>query len=173
VQQLSQQIRDAFAGVTYPGDWCLRGSNEGTEPFLLEREFKGKDNWQTLDPSFIDRAPDGFATALSFFSDEALRFYLPAYLIADLAGDLKQTDVVFYLTHGLDSASRNERVNPQRYGERTWFDAVSHRFSVFDKKQAAVIAAYLIAKRESDALLDFERCRIDEALHHYWLPRAA
>ena len=36
------------------------------------------------DPStLIDRAPDGFGSALSFFSDEAFRFYLPAYLIAD------------------------------------------------------------------------------------------
>jgi hypothetical protein len=125
IQHLNQQIRDAFASVAYPGDWCLRVSNEGTEPFLLEREFKGKDNWATLDPGFIDRAPDGFANALSFFSDEALRFYLPAYLIADLAGQLRHTDLVFYLTHGLDSASRGKRVNPQRYGERTWFDAIA------------------------------------------------
>lgn len=173
MRRLTQQIRDAFAAVTYPGDWCLRGSNEGTEPFLLERDFKGKDDWEALDPSFIDRAPDGFGTALSFFSDEALRFYLPAYLIADLAGQLRQTDVVFHLTHGLDTASRNERVNPQRYGERTWFDAMRHRFSTFDKKQAAAIAAYLLAKRDSGVLVDFEQRKVDEALQYYWLQRAA
>ena len=38
-------------------------SREGTEPGLLEEEFKGKTDWRTLDPSFIDQAPDGFGTA--------------------------------------------------------------------------------------------------------------
>jgi hypothetical protein len=170
---LSDKISRAFRSVEYPGDWCLRGSNEGDEPFLLEREFKGKNDWAALDPNFIDRAPDGLASALSFFSDEAFRFYLPAYLIADLAGQLQQTDVVFHLTQGLDMASRNERVNPRRYGQRTWFDLASHRFSVFDRDQAAAITAYLLAKAGSDSLADFEKVRIDEALQNYWYTRAA
>ena len=70
----------AFAAVEYPGDWCLRDSNEGDEPHLLEKEFAGKCDWRTLDPAFLDRAPGGYASALSFFSDEAFRFYLPAYI---------------------------------------------------------------------------------------------
>ena len=60
------------------------------EPYLLEEEFKGKTDWQLLDSEFIDQAPDGLASALSFFSDEAFRFYLPAYLIADIDGKLKK-----------------------------------------------------------------------------------
>jgi hypothetical protein len=78
-------IRNAFSGLEFPGDWCLRGSNKGEEPYLLEKEFAGKNDWRTLDPSFLDQAPGGYASALSFFSDEAFRFYLPAYLIADVA----------------------------------------------------------------------------------------
>lgn len=81
---LAALIREAFAGVDYPGDWCLRGSNDGTEPYLLEKAFQGRKDWRVLDANFIDSAPDGFATALGFLSDEAFRFYLPAYVIADL-----------------------------------------------------------------------------------------
>jgi hypothetical protein len=49
------QIEKAFAGGTYPGDWCLANSREGFEA------FKGKTDWRALDPSFCD---------------EAFRFYL-------------------------------------------------------------------------------------------------
>ena len=106
------QIENAFAGGVYPGDWCLTNSREGTEPGLLEEEFKGKTDWRTLDPSFIDQAPDGFGTALSFFSDEAFRFYLPAYLLADLDEKLKQANVVFAVTHGFDNESRGNTQSP-------------------------------------------------------------
>jgi len=50
------QIVAAFATVEYPGDWCLRGSRDGDEPYLLEQEFKGKNDWRLLDPAFIDQA---------------------------------------------------------------------------------------------------------------------
>src|SRR2546430_7340434 len=112
VKHLVASIREAFSSVEYPGDWRLRGSGEGTEPFLLEKEFRGKDDWRKLDAKFIDSAPDGFATALGFFSDEAFRFYLPAYLIADLEGHLERTNPVFHLTHGLDAETRNKPINP-------------------------------------------------------------
>jgi hypothetical protein len=39
-EQVKAQIRAAFAQVEYPGDWCLKNSGEGTEPLLLEQEFK-------------------------------------------------------------------------------------------------------------------------------------
>jgi hypothetical protein len=162
-------IRSAFAGVEYPGDWCLRGSNEGDEPYLLEQEFKGKTDWSTLDPVFLDRAPDGYATALSFFSDEAFRFYLPAYLIADIDGRLKSTHPVFHLTHGLTDSGGEVKVNPRRYGERTWFEEASHKLAVFDKAQAAAIVAFLEFKSEAD---EFERENIRQALANFWRRRA-
>lgn len=168
VASVKAQIREAFAAVEVPGDWCLTNSREGTEPMLLEREFKGKGDWQGLDPSFIDQAPDGFGTALSFFSDEAFHHYLPAYLLADLDGLLKQADPVFHLTHGLERGSREEKINPRRYGERTWFDHARHKFAMFNARERAAIVAYLRCKRGTDALTDLERSRIDDALSTYW-----
>jgi hypothetical protein len=162
------RIRDAFSTVEFPGNWCLINSREGTEPFLLEKEFQGKDDWRILDPAFIDRAPDGFGSALSFFSDEAFHFYLPAYLLADLDGRLRQADPVFHLTHGLDRGSRDEKINPRRYGERTWFEHARYKFAMFNGAERAAIAAYLRYKRGSDLLTNLEKARIDDALVSYW-----
>lgn len=167
--KLKDAIRDAFADVEFPGDWCLRGSNEGDEPYLLEQEFKGKTDWRELDASFIDQAPGGFASALSFFSDEAFHFYLPAYLIADIDGKLKQHDPSFQLTHGLDDQTRNTLVNPRRYGERTWYEASRHKHSMFNRKEVAAIVEYLKWRRDND---DIGRKVIDQALANYWYQRA-
>ena len=163
------KIRRAFANVEYPGDWCLRGSNEGEEPYLLEKEFTGKTDWTTLDVVFIDRAPDGFGSALSFFSDEAFHFYLPAYLIADIDGKLNQHDPAFHLTHGLDDESRSKRINPRRYGERTWFEFARYKFAMFSCEEAAAIVEYLKFRRDTD---EISRKRIDQALTNYWNARA-
>ncbi len=66
-KQIIAQITAAFAAVEYPGDWRLRGSDLGDEPYLLEEEFKGKTDWHLLDAAFLDQAPDGFGSALQFF----------------------------------------------------------------------------------------------------------
>ena len=166
---IKTMIRDAFRGIEYPGDWCLRGSNEGDEPYLLENEFKGKTDWQSLDGTFLDQAPDGYASALSFFSDEAFRFYLPAYLIADLDDQLGSADPVFHLCFGLGDGHASEPVNPRRYGARTWSAEAQHKFQLFTAPQAAAIVAYLKHKATQD---DFQRKMIDQALRNYWLQAA-
>lgn len=170
--ELKTQIHRAFARGEYPGDWCLTNSREGFEPGLLDEEFKGKSDWRALDAAFIDQAPNGYGTALSFFSDEAFRFYLPAYLLADLDDKLQQADAVFALTHGFDNKSRGERINPRRYGERTWFEHARHKFAVFNAEQAKSIVAYLRHKLAGDTITDFQKSHIREALDNYWAARA-
>ena len=68
-KELKSLISKAFAANEYPGDWCLKGSTEGDESYRVEAEFKGKKDWQALDSKFLDSAPDGLSSALSFFSD--------------------------------------------------------------------------------------------------------
>ncbi len=170
VEAIIAQIAAAFAGVPYPGDHCLRNNSEGDEPFLLEQEFKGKSDWRTLDAKFLDLAPDGYASALSFFTHEAFRFYLPAYLVADLRGQLQRADPVFHLTHGLDDSSRSVLINPRRYGEQTWFDYARERFAAFNRTEAQAIVAYLKWKRDARWV---DRTDIDEALDLYWSERTA
>lgn len=171
IQDIKDQIREAFATVESPGDWCLRDSNEGDEPFLLEQEFRGKCDWRVLDADFLDQAPGGYGSALSFFSDEAFRFYLPAYLIADLDGRFTRVDPVFHLCLGLDDQSCGQHVNSRRYGERTWSDVARHKFAMFTRSQAAAIAAYLQWRCETEDVPGVSE-PVEQALRNYWLPRA-
>ena len=169
INEIITMIKEAFSGTEYPGDWCLKGSTEGDEPYLLENEFKGKDDWTILDAEFLEQAPDGFGSALSFFSDEALHYYLPAYMIYDLQGEFEEIEVFQRLTHGLDDSSKNECINPRRYGNRTWYDEAIHKFSMFNKKEVTAIVAYLEFKKEYDEeLLDYEKEEIQQALKNYW-----
>ena len=70
---LVEKIEVAFADVLYPGDDCLTDSF-GEEAEALDVEFRGKTNWKELDPGFLNQAPDGWGSALSFFSAAALQF---------------------------------------------------------------------------------------------------
>ena len=169
LESLKAQIQTAFADVQYPGDECLVSSSYGDEPDLLEQEFKGKSDWRQLDPQFLDQAPDGYGSALSFFSDEAFRFYLPAYLLSDIDGLLGQATPVFHLTYGLRNSSKHEHVNPRLYGDRTWFEYFSDRLAAINKMQAAAVVAYLRFKREAE---NFHLQAIDEALKNFWLSKA-
>jgi Family of unknown function (DUF6714) len=169
IETLKAQIRKAFARARYPGDDKLRGVGEGDEPFCVERDFRGKRDWQSLSAQFIDQSPDGLASALSFFSNEAFRFYLPAYLLADLDGQLQHSDPLFHLTYGLDRQSAQKRINRQRYGAETWSGYAQQRFAGFTREEAAAIVAYLEFKRSEGARLR----EVGEALESYWRRRAA
>ncbi len=167
--ELRAMIRIAFADVHCPGQGNLRGSSLGDEPYLLEAEFSDKRDWRGLDPAFLDQAPDGYASALSFFSDVAFRFFLPAYLIADIDGALQEVDVPFHLWHGTDNKMRDRRVNPNFYGDTTWFEIKSKKFDGFSLEQAKAIVAYLQYKLEDPD--SFNHREIKESLENYWLPR--
>ncbi|MGD8426540.1 MAG: hypothetical protein PVH63_02860 [Balneolaceae bacterium] len=165
---LIHRIINAFTEVEPPPAWCLSNSREGTEPAALEEEFSEIPHWKDLSPTFLDATPDGFGTALGFFSDEAFRYYLPAYLVASVRNELSRVDPVFHLIHGLDNSSKDVPLNPRRYGSRSWGDYARFRHSIFSAKQAAAIAAYLEHERRSALRTESECRRIREALDNYW-----
>jgi hypothetical protein len=177
-------IRDAFARGEYPGDPFLQGSFDGEEPYEEVGAFKARADWASLEPEFLD----AHYTALGFFSEAGLRYFLPAFLVADVRGRLHTADPVFHLTHGFSDQSHEERiggrvfvrrwgktalVNPRRYGAATWLDYARYRLSVFTREEAAAIVAYLRWKRSADATADErERAAIAAALDTFWLERA-
>jgi hypothetical protein len=177
------QIREAFANVEYPGDEFLQGSFDGCEPYEVVSPFKGKHDWQTIDAEFLDAHYD----ALSFFSEGGFRFFLPAYMIADVENKLQTADPVFHLTHGFSDSSvevpaktrtfvrrfgKSVFVNPRRYGAITFYDYARYRLSVFTTEEARAIVAYLRHRRENDPH-QLDTREIDAALDLYWLDRAA
>jgi hypothetical protein len=170
---LKTQIRLAFADVEPPPHWCLTRGTEGHEPALLAQEFaKVLDrHWEELSQEFLDRAPDGYGSALSFFSDEAFRFYLPAYLVAMIDRNLQQADPIFHLTHGL-SRGGGRFINPRRYGARTARDEALHRLAVFTPAEAGAIRAFLEWFAASSDCLPPEREDIREAIATFWAHKA-
>jgi hypothetical protein len=163
-------IRDAFAETPYPGDHALVRS-VGDEPDQVVELFRGRDDWRVLTAEFVDRAGAASPSALSFFSAGAFRFYLPAYLIADLDGQLSYTDPLFYLYYGLDEETRDRSVNLPGAGTTTWWAVQQDHFASFTSREAAAIVAYLRFRLAGDEP-DFSRRSIQEALQNYWLGKA-
>jgi len=177
-----EKIQRAFAGNEHPGGRFLQGSFEGCEPYEEVGPFESEGDWRSIDADFLD----GHATALSFFSEAGFRFFLPAYLISDLRGQLQTADPLFHLTHGFSDWTtevpagdrtlvmrhgRSAFINPRRYGAMTSYDYARYRLSVFTREEANAIVAYLEFKRDVDPdLIDSEA--IDAALDSFWLERA-
>lgn len=175
-------IHDAFGKNEYPGDSLLQGSFQGCEPFDEVGPFQGRTDWTRLEAEFLDAR----AAALSFFSQEGFRFFLPAYLVADLQGRLRTADPLFHLTHGFfettvelpgkdrtfrKTIGKSALLNPRRNGATTFHDYARFRLSSFTREEAAAIVAYLECRR-NDSSTSFERAAIDAALDSYWRERA-
>ena len=177
-----EKITAVFQANEYPGDPFLLGSWEGSEPFEEVGPFQGKKKWQKISFSFLDM----HASALSFFSEAGFRFYLPAYLVADLKGRLDVADPLFHLTHGFSEeqiehtiqdraftvrTGKTVLINPRRYGAMTSYDYARYRLSVFTREESGAIVEYLKYQREH---ADLERVKtfIEAALDLFWLDRA-
>jgi len=180
--QVEENIHTAFGKNEYPGDDYLLGSTEGSEPLEEVQPFIGQLDWSTI-PT---RVLDSHAGALNFFSEAGYRFFLPAFLIADLNGELEYADPVFSLTHGFSNLSvpheiggkkftrttgKDSFINPKRYGALTFENYARFRLSVFDREQAQAIVNYLEFKREND-LHGLEQDQINAALNAFWYERA-
>ncbi len=179
-QVVIDKIINAFGHNVYPG--FLQGSFDGTEPYEATHPFEGKKNWQELTGDFLDAHHD----ALHFFSEGGLRFFFPAFLIADLNGQLHRADPLFPLIYYFSDrttrlplpggiffkpSGRSAFVNPRRYGAMTGEDHARYRLSVFTREEAGAIVAYLEFKREVAPLASIG-AEIDAALANYWLERA-
>ena len=182
-QRVIEHIRQAFCDTERPGDAFLQGSHEGCEPGESVAPFMGVADWSQLDPMVLDSNYN----ALSFFSEGGFRYFLPAYLIADLEEQLQTADPVFHLTNGFSNKvveipagqriykktiGKSAFVNPRRYGAMTWQDHARCRLSVFTREESGAIVAYLEYKRDADPHgLNAEE--IDAALDNFWQDRAA
>lgn len=181
IENVIEKIHSAFGRNEYPGEGFLQGSFEGCEPYEEVGPFKSRNDWRGIEAEFLD----GYATALSFFSEAGFRFFLPAYLIADLNGQLSTADPLFHLTHGFSDTNvegpdggrvylvsgKSAFINPRRYGGATWYDYARYRLSVFTREEASAIVAYLEFKRDLDEdVMDKEA--IDAALRLFWLERS-
>jgi hypothetical protein len=140
----------------------------GDEPARVALAFADKTNWTTIDPKWLDGVPDGFASALSFLSDEAICFYIPAYLEADMTVGLIQSEPVYHLVHGFDVRSRHQRIWPNR--TETWTDYSVARWSRLTTPQVKAVVHYLDWRASRDP---YDATSISEALSWFWCKRAS
>ncbi len=165
-----KQILEAFKDVAYPMKHCISDSLEGEEPQLLQKQFERFGHWSELTFEELDQAPDGFGSSLSFFSDEALRHFMPGYMIAELRKLLDRQSMAFHMVSGFELDRSLERVNPRRYGARTWRDHTVYRFSTLDRAQKDVCCTFLRLLSE-DEYFTLERDVVEHAIDNYWGPR--
>lgn len=165
MSRLIAEIRDAFADVVFPGEGDLTTSF-GEEAEALVRDFRTRDDWRTLTPEFLNQAPEGWGTALSFFSGPALRFYLAAYLIADIEGTLAIGDASTRLCAFVAPGYENKRL-AKFYGGGTLGEHARKEFALFSPPQVSVIVDYLWWKLEQSSYDP----TIEQALENYWLER--
>ncbi len=179
--QLIRLIRDAFSQTDHPGDGFLQGSREGDDAFDAVEPFKGVTEWSAIAAAVLDEHYD----ALSFLSDGGFRFFLPAYLIADINDQLMTADPVFHLAGSFHDATvripigdevlerrigKSAFLNPRRYGAMTFEDYARSRLSVFTREEATAIVAYLEYRRSLPDAVDGRD--IDAAMESFWNRRA-
>ena len=182
-QGIIEHIRQAFHDTEHPGDAFVQGSREGCEPGESVAPLIAVTDWSQLDPMVLDANYD----ALSFFSEGGFRYFLPAYVIADLKEQLHTADPVFHLTNGFSdkvvkipagqriyekTIGKSAFINPRRYGAMTWHDHARCRLSVFTREEAQAIVSYLEYKRDKDSH-GLNREAINAALDSFWRDRAA
>lgn len=178
--RLIARILEAFAATPRPPDPFLVGSRDGCEPEDAVAPFHGRD-WQSVTADVLD---DNY-TALGFFSEGGFRYFLPAFLIADVRGELQTADPCFHLTHGFSSTQTtipaggrmwtrrlggDTLLNPRRYGAISWRDHARFRLAVFSREEAAAIVEYLRWRIECDPSAG---APIEHALEGFWVGRAA
>jgi hypothetical protein len=180
-EEVIRSIEEAFGDNSYPGDNYLQGSMEGCEPYEEIAPFVGKKDWKAVEVEILDN----HGGALSFFSQAGFRFFLPAFLIADLKKELNIADPLFHLTNGFYDievktsynssdftlkTGKSQLVNPKRYGAMTFYDYAQFKLSVFTREEVHAIIDYLKYKRDDDPeTIDKES--IEASLNLYWLDR--
>lgn len=164
VEMIHEEIRAVFPPTRSRPFEPLVASTQGDEPLQVARAFQNKTDWTLLRDDWLEAIP----CALHFLSNEALCFYIPAFLEADLRGQLNMADPIFALTHGFahgmsDMPMRGR--NPPTYG-----DYARARWAPLTPQQALAIVHYLewcVAQKKPGS------DDITEALQAYWYKRAA
>ncbi|MCA9261424.1 MAG: hypothetical protein KDA61_19545 [Planctomycetales bacterium] len=169
--QLKRQIIAAFDDVPCPSDDAVFRPDQTRLANIWTLAKGAVESWHDVDANLLEQLFDGPAATLSLLTDEAFRFFLPAFLLADIDDRLAMADPAAQLCQGFDDATQDTLAHPLRYGKRTCRDDAVHRFAMLDDEQAEAVAAYLKFKR--DGAMGREAKVLSQALSRYWTPRMA
>ncbi len=146
-QEVGAHIREAFRGVRLgSGVGLLEGqaiddyADDATRKAYREQDEKN--DWQRISVDALNRCN----SSLSFLDAEGMRFHLPAFLIAELNGELN-VDPIFHLTQ-LD-------------------DYAKSKLATLSSEQRKAVREFLLFLRD-DPDYEFDRPQIERALSDYW-----
>jgi hypothetical protein len=146
--EVSNHIQKVFHGVTLGnGVGLLEGqglddyADEATRKAYRERDEK--QDWTRIPAEALNRCN----SSLSFFDAEGMRFHLPAFMIAELNGDLN-VSCVYHLAH-LHDYAKNKLVTLSREERRA-------------------VREFLLLVRDAPDY-EFDRPQIEQALSDYWM----
>lgn len=145
-KRVAQIVRAAFAGVVLGEGVGLRQADgiddyADAETLIALRAQDETENWEAIPFEELDR----HYCSLSYFDAEGMRFHLPAYLIADLAGALYTADIVYHLIYS-------------RYSPESPFDKLSNS----QRNAVREFLEFRVFTRE------FDREVIEACLRDYW-----
>lgn len=177
-QDLIAIIQAAFSQVRLAGD-PFRSGFEGNGDEAADL-FRSTTDWQAIDAAVLDANYD----ALSFMSEAGFRFFIPAYLVADLNEQLDSADPTFNLGVFMEDVIElpvgdtvfekpigpSVLFGPRGFGALTAGDYARYRNSVFTREEAGAIVAYLEYRRGLPDAVDGDA--IDTALESFWRDRA-
>jgi len=158
---LIQKIDSAFSDTVYPGNENLFEDSYGNESAILRNHFLGFEDWRLLTNKHLNM--DG---ALSFLSEKAFRFYIPAFMIADINEKLKYNDPIVRLCWSISPQSESKKI-AKVWGGTTEEVRAKKCFDKFSKEQTSSIVSYLYWRLSLDEY-DFT---VKYALDNYWLNR--
>jgi uncharacterized protein DUF6714 len=152
-ENLSQAIGDAFSTTAYPGDDRLVYDTSGAhlECNQVAEAFRGL-QWQDVSVDLLLNQPD----SLFFFTPEAYRYYLPAFMIAAVQSYADMDIVVINLVHTL--------IPPAKGQDHNRFEA---RMQGLNPRQRSAVRRFLEFLKSAHAQ-DFPRNDLQLALETYW-----
>lgn len=115
-----EQVAEAFADTPYPSSPLATGY-EGMEYDEAFRNTK----WAMLHPELLSV----HYASLSFFTGEAFRYFVPAFMTADLYGKQGNYDLSFHFSYTFENGDYD--------------DHIKQKFSLFNKPERAAVHAYL------------------------------
>lgn len=147
-ERVAELIRAAFHGVTLGNGVGLREGQglddyAGKETLAAYRALDEKYDWSAISVNDLNYC----SSSLSFFDADGMRFHLPAYLLAELAGVLDMADVLFHLVR-------------LEYG-------AAARFQTLTSQQREAVREFLLLWL-TDPDQEFYHAGIGAALRNYW-----
>jgi hypothetical protein len=151
---LRAKIVEAFHGVSLEGGIGLRqadgiDSRKSEDVCRLLREGDEKDDWSQIPQDDLDR----YSGSLTFLDPDGMRFYLPAFMLADIDQQGSNcSDQFDLLSRFIDLSDHSKK-----------------QFSLLSLQQRSVVADYLRYVQDQPGHWLYVH-RIDYALESFWDP---